>query len=399
MQETSVPIYQREGYVPARFTRFLWWLSTAEPEILTDCVIDRNRYTIVGMTVLGTWAFATLAWTYFFSTVVGNWAVAVLLGLFMGAMILTIDRALIKGISRSNKQRFLPLAFRGVLAVVIGLFMAQPALLYLFDKEIHVQISLDNEQRKKDKQSRQDSVYFAERTLLQQKNNSLQQALNIRYAEVSAAREAFIRETDGTGGSKKIGLKDIAQAKQREYEKLDADYRVQEQALRPQIRHNDSLLARINTLIEKEQASFALLLNDGFITRIEALNHLVQNNTSVAFRYYLLVAILLLIELMPVISKTLLPEGSYDTKLRLREELEKQLTTNNHTRELALKELYNQTAFEQDSNFIKEFFHQSEQERQEKMTAQLKAWKAGENKSFDSLWEEMKREMLTKQEN
>jgi len=399
MPENSVPITQREGYVPSRFTRFLWWLSTAEPEILTDCVVDRNRYAIVGMTVLGTWAFATLAWTYFFSTVVGNRAIAVLLGLFMGAMILTIDRALIKGISRSNKRRFLPLAFRTVLAVVIGLFMAQPALLYLFDKEIHVQISLDNEQRKKDKQSRQDSVYLAERTLLQQKNNSLQQALNSRYAEVSAAREAFIRETDGTGGSKKIGLKDIAQAKQREYDKLDADYRVLEQQLRPQIRSNDSLLALINTSIEKEQASFALLLNDGFITRIEALNHLVQNNTSVAFRYYLLVAILLLIELMPVISKTLLPEGSYDTKLRLREELEKQLTKNNHTRELALKELYNQTAFEQDSRFIKDFFHQSEQERQEKMTTQLKAWKEGENKSFDGLWEDVKREMLTKQEN
>ena len=399
MPENSVPISQREGYVPTRFTRFLWWLSTAEPEILADCVVDRNRYAIVGMTVLGTWAFATLAWTYFFSTVVGNWAIAVLLGLFMGAMILTIDRALIKGISRSNKRRFLPLAFRSVLAVVIGLFMAQPALLYLFDKEIHVQISLDNEQRKKDKQSRQDSVYLAERTLLQQKNNSLQQALNSRYAEVSAAREAFIRETDGTGGSKKIGLKDIAQAKQREYEKLDADYRVLEQQLRPQIRNNDSVLALINTSIEKEQASFALLLNDGFITRIEALNHLVQNNTSVAFRYYLLVAILLLIELMPVISKTLLPEGSYDTKLRLREELEKQLTENNHTRELALKELYNQTAFEQDSRFIKEFFNQSEQERKEKMTTQLKAWKEGENKSFDGLWEDVKREMLTKQEN
>ncbi len=399
MPENSVPITQREGYAPTRFTRFLWWLSTAEPEILTDCVVDRNRYAIVGMTVLGTWAFATLAWTYFFSTVVSYWPVAVLLGLFMGAMILTIDRALIKGISRSNKQRFLPLAFRGVLAVVIGLFMAQPALLYLFDKEIHVQISLDNEQRKKDKRGRQDSVYFAEKTLLQQKNNSLQQVLNNRYAEVSASRDAFIRETDGTGGSKKIGLKDIAQAKQREYEKLDADYRILEQQLRPQIRNNDSLLALINTSIEKEQASFALLLNDGFITRIEALNHLVQNNNSVAFRYYLLVAILLLIELMPVISKTLLPEGSYDTKLRLREELEKQLTENNHTRELALKELYNQTAFEQDSHFIKTFFNQSEQERQQKMTTQLKEWKAGENKSFDGLWEDMKREMLTKQEN
>ncbi|MES2005669.1 MAG: DUF4407 domain-containing protein [Bacteroidota bacterium] len=399
MQENNTAISQRETYTPTRWNRFLWWLSTAEPELLADCVIDRNRYAIVGMTVLGTWAFATLAWTYFFSTVIGSWFVASLLGVFMGGMILTIDRALIKGISRSNKKRFLPLAFRGILALVIGLFMAQPALLYLFDKEIHVQISLDNEQRKKDKRQKQDSVYYAERTVLQQKKNSLQQQLNSRYAEVSAARDAFIKETDGTGGSKKIGLKDIAQAKQREYQKLDADYRVLEQQLLPQIQNSDSAIAVMDASIQKEQAAFATLLNDGFITRIEALNHLVQNNTSVAFRYYLLVAILLLIELMPVISKTLLPEGTYDEKVSLREKIEKELTQKNHDRELALKELYNQTAFEQDSGFIKEFFTQSEQERKERMQEQLKTWKEEKLKSFDGLWDDMKRDMLTKQEN
>ena len=56
-----------DSYAPGRFTKFLWWLSTAEEELLKDAVIDRNRYAITGMTVLGTWLFATLAWTYFFS--------------------------------------------------------------------------------------------------------------------------------------------------------------------------------------------------------------------------------------------------------------------------------------------------------------------------------------------
>ncbi len=223
--------------------------------------------------------------------------------------------------------------------------------------------------------------------------------MNSRYAEVSAARENFIQETDGTGGSKKIGLKDIAQAKQKEYEKLDADYRLKEIQILPQVKSTDSSIAVMDAAIQKEQASFETLLNDGFITRIEALNHLVQNNGSVAFRYYLLVAILLLIELMPVISKTLLPEGTYDEKVLLREQIEKELTQNNHQRELALKELYNQTAFEQDSGFIKEFFVQSEKERKERMTEQLQTWKEEKTKSFDGLWDDMKRDMLTKQEN
>lgn len=398
MQENTLPFSQREGYAPDRWTRFLWWLSTAEPEILSGCVVDRGRYAIVGMTVLGTWAFATLAWSYFFSTVVGNWFIAILLGIFMGGIILTIDRALIKGIGRSNKKRFLPLAFRAILALVIGLFMAQPALLYLFDKEIHVQISLDNEQRRRDKRGRQDTLYSTQKNRLLQQKKSLQEELNSRYAEVSAARDAFIRETDGTGGSKKIGLKDIAQAKQREYQKLDADYRSKEQQLLPQIKSSDSLMAVIDATIQKEQQAFEALLNDGFITRIEALNHLVQNNLSVAFRYYLLVVILLLIELMPVITKTILPEGSYDKKLELREALEKELAQKNHERELAIKELYNQTAFEQDSGFIKDFFTRAEQERKQKLSTKMQEWKESGNKSFNELWEDMKRDMLSRQE-
>jgi len=398
MQETSTPVSQRETYTPNGFTRFLWWLSTAEKELLAGCVIDRNRYAIVGMTVLGTWAFASLAWTYFFSTVTSG-ILTVLLGLFMGGIILTIDRALIKGIGRKNKARLWPLLFRGVLAMTIGLFMAQPALLYLFDKEIHVQVSIDNEQRKKQKLQQQDTVHYAARAMLLKRKNDLQQQLKSRYNQVSVARDAFIAETDGTGGSKKIGLKDIAQAKQREYQQLDADYRLMESDLRPQMRSNDSALAAIDISIAQEQKNFEALLNDGFITRIEALNNLVRSNGSVAFRYYLLVAIFLLIELMPVIAKSLLPEGSYEEKAQLKEQAEKELSRNNQKRELDLKELYNQTAYEQDAGFIKEFFQSAEQERREKMMERLQTWKQEKDASFDSMWDDLKKDMLTKQEN
>lgn len=64
MQQTVQPLSQRERYRPGVFTRFLWWLSTAEEEVISECTIDRNRYAITGFTVLGTWLFATLVWTY-----------------------------------------------------------------------------------------------------------------------------------------------------------------------------------------------------------------------------------------------------------------------------------------------------------------------------------------------
>ncbi|MEO6253620.1 MAG: DUF4407 domain-containing protein, partial [Ferruginibacter sp.] len=146
--EKNIAVSQRESYNPTQFTEFLWWLSTAEKEILVDSVVDRNRYRIIGMTVLATWAFASFTWTYFFSTIVDSVLLAIALGLFMGFIMLTIDRALIKGITKFNKQKLAPLLFRGLLALTIGTFMAQPAVLYMFDKEIKLQTSLDNEKKK-----------------------------------------------------------------------------------------------------------------------------------------------------------------------------------------------------------------------------------------------------------
>jgi hypothetical protein len=399
METNAYALSQRNNYSPSVFTQFLWWLSTAEKELIKDCTVDRNRYAITGMTVLGTWLFATLAWSYFFSTVVNNNMIAVLPGIFMGLIILGIDRALIKGITANNKKKAAPIAFRLILALTIGTFMAQPALLYLFNKEIHVQISLDNEQRKMAKQHELDSLYAPPIAQLNQQKNNLQQQLNLKYNEVSASRNAYIAETDGTGGSGKIGLKDIARAKQNEYAKLDSAYNKLSSSVQPKINNTDSLLNVINESKQKEMQSFNALMNDGFLTRIEALHHLIQNNAAAQFRYYLLIIILVLIELMPVIAKSLLPDGTYDEKVRLIEIMEKQVNETNIQHEGRLKEIYNLIAFEQDSEFIREFFNEARNERKQKMQAQLKQWKESDNGSFDTLWENLKRDVLTKQEN
>lgn len=374
--------------------RFLWWLATAEEELLADCVVDRNRYAIIGMLVLGTWTFATLAWTYFFSTVVDSFLIAIMLGLFMGWLILQIDRALIKGITGARKQKFLPLIFRGMLALSIGLFMAQPALLFLFDKEVKVQASIDNEQRKRTKQREQEAVYANEKAALLNTKKSATAALNNKYAAVAAARKTFIQETDGTGGSKKIGLKNIALVKKAAYEKTDFDYQQTVSELTPQIKYADSSLKLIDAAIKQEQQAFQGLLNNGFITRIEALNHLVKNNNSVAFRYYLLVAILLLIELMPVLAKLLLPAGTYEEKLKLREELEIKITQQNHKRELELKEMYEQSSFEQEKLFIKDFLDSAAIIRKAKADKIIQEWTLNPQQPYNTVLAEMKKDLL-----
>jgi Domain of unknown function (DUF4407) len=399
MTERNIPLSQRETYEPSQFTEFLWWLSTAEKEILVDSVVDRNRYRIIGMTVLATWLFATFTWTYFFSTIIDSLIMAIALGLFMGFIILTIDRALIKGITKFNKKKFTPLLFRFLLALTIGTFMAQPAVLYMFDKEIKMQTSLDNEKRKMVKRQELDSLYSNRKNELLVQKEKIKTELENKYADVNKARENFLAETDGSGGTGKVGIKDIAIAKRNEYQKLDGEYQAVLKTEQAKLNDTEKELAEIEGKIKAEETAFTQYLNNGFLTRVEALSNLLKNNPALQFRYYLIVFILMLIELMPVIAKTLLPSGSYDEKVMLREEMEIEIAHSNIRKEKQLKEMYNQMGHEYDGEAISAFFRLTKDDRSEKITAFSKKWKEENHQTFDGLWEKMKKEIFTKQEN
>ncbi|MBI1779999.1 MAG: DUF4407 domain-containing protein [Sphingobacteriales bacterium] len=397
--EKTIAFSQRENYVPTQMDEFLWWLATAEKEIIADCAVDRNRYKIVGMSVLATWLFATLAWTYFFSTMTDNPFLTIACGLFMGFVILTIDRALIKGINKFNKNKITPLLFRGLLALTIGTFMAQPVVLYMFDKEIKLQTSLDNEKRKQVKRQELDALYKDRKTELLNQKETIQKELDRKYAEVSNSRENFIKETDGSGGSGKVGIKDIAIAKRNEYEKLDGEYKT---LLTNDGQKLDDINKELNEMesnIKKEEVVFTKFLNDGFLTRAEALNNLIKANAALQFRYYLIIVILMLIELMPVIAKFMLPTGTYDEKVRLREEMEKQIAEENTASEKEVKLLYNKLAKQADTETLHEFFEHTKEERKEKIGKLVKQWQEEKDGSLDGYWTKVKKNVITKQEN
>ncbi len=382
-------------YVPGGFTKFLWWLSTAEKELLMEAVVDRNRHRIIGMTVLCTWAFATLAWTYFFSTVASSIWFALPLGFFMGYIILTIDRALIKGINKFSTKKLWPLLFRGLLAVTIGVFMAQPALLYLFNKEVKLQTSLDNEKRKVAKSNQLNTLFKEKKVALLKEKENLNKEETLKYADVIKAKDNFLAETDGSGGSGKVGLKIVAMAKKLEYQKLDSSYQKLVATQLPTKTSIENELKNIDNTIKKEEADYASYFNDGFLTQIEALNNLLKNNAALQFRYYLLVMILLLIELMPVIAKTILPSGTYDEKALLQENMEKEMAQININQTKQLKEIFNNLAYKNDVEIMTAFFELTKDDRIEKIKEKSRNWQESEHGNFDELVENMKRTLLT----
>lgn len=398
MSVQTAPMYAQDAYVPNQTDELLWWLSTAEKELIKDCVVDRNRYRIVGMTVLATWIFATLAWTYFFSTVIDNVFLYVGSGLFMGFVILTIDRALIKGINRFNKNKITPLLFRGALALTIGTFMAQPAILYMFDKEIKMQVSLDNEKRKLTKRTELDALYKNRKDELLKEKTTLQKSLDTKYADVTAARDKFLAETDGSGGTGKVGIKDIAIAKRNEYQKLDEEYKALLATNQQRITAIDEELNTMEATIKQQEKDFLQYLNTGFLTRIEAMNNLLKENSALQFRYYLILIILMLIELMPVIAKTMLPAGVYDEKVRQREQMEKLLLEESMDYEKDMKRLYNKLSMQHDTETMEEFFRMNKEEQKNKLNHFGKDWKRNDE-NMQGFWSKVKQQMISRPEN
>ena len=315
----------------------------------------------------------------------------------MGFVILSIDRALIKGINQFNKRKITPLLFRGLLALTIGTFMAQPAILYMFDKEIKMQVSLDNEKRKLTKRTELDLLYKNRKDELLKEKATMQKDLAIKYVLVNSAREKFIAETDGSGGSGKVGMKDIAMAKRNEYQKLDEEYKSVQTQQQPRIDAIDEELKTMEETIKQQEADFLNYLNTGFLTRIEAMNNLLKENGALQFRYYLILIILMLIELMPVIAKTLLPVGVYDEKVKQREALEKQMAEESVDYEREMKRLFNKLSMQQDTETMEEFFRLQKEEQKAKLSHFGKDWKRNDE-NVQGFWEKIKQQMIGKPE-
>lgn len=370
-----------------KFNYFLWWLSTADRKILLRSGTDQGRFSIIGMTVLATWLFATVAWTSFFLISFDSVFAAIMLGIFMGFIILCIDRAMIKGISPSENKRFFPLLIRSLLAVMIGTFMAQPAVLYLFRKEVSLQILIDNESRKATKNQLTQALYSKEKTALENEKKKLQQSLDEKYSTVEKSRQDFIAETDGSGGSGKPGIKAIALAKKATYEKLDDDFKRLNAAIKLKTDSIDLALSSIVQKTNSENETFSKSLNEGFLTRITALSNLVENNAALKYRYYLIVAILVLIELMPVLSKSFLSGGSYEQQWQAMQAADSELALANIAREKQLKAYHNIKIQEDAKRSADDFFSIKEKTGKKQMEEVISGWK---DQSQDGLWSKIK---------
>lgn len=369
--------------------RFLWWLSAADANIMKDCGPDRFRYSVIGYTVLATWIFATLSWGYFFSTLFEDAVIVVPAAAFFGFVILTIDRGLIAGLNNGGSGRLFYLIIRLVLALTIGFFLSQPIVLMLFQKDVDSHLPIIKEKKT---QAFTQQVQQQNAVNLNQAKAEVDRIRNTQKAkeqEIVDLKNGYIKETDGTGGSGKVGESSIARVKKTAYLKAEDDLLTWKRENQPLL---DSALAkqnRVETDINGQIARFETGLSDGFLTRVETLDDLMLTHPPVKYRYRLVIVLIMLIELMPLLTKLMMRSGLYEERLRLAVEKQRGLWGNERT---ALKEMdgeFYRQALDADKKLQQKMLREMENFNNSRAEAMLEDWKK-EPEEARSFWEKLK---------
>lgn len=308
-------------------SNFLWWCAGAHQKLLKQFPSEHTKYAGLGGVLLATFVLATLSSGYAIYSVFGNWIWTIAFALIWGLIIFNFDRFLVStmrkyGVSK-RKQIWMAIP-RLALALLIGLTIARPLELKIFEKEIAVKM----QENLHHKIQNNDSLLQIENKLLMQDASTERQRLALRKnaIEDSLARlqTAYIQEADGTGGSGQKGIEKLTHLKMDAYNNALLQYAPEMKSIDSGTKVQDSILSTAKANLEQKRKDYALTVaaNQGFLEKNKALSDLSDQESSVWWTSTLLSLLIILIEIGPILSKLIMPIGPYDIALAKEELLQ-----------------------------------------------------------------------------
>lgn len=317
-------------------SKFLWWCAGTHQPLLKEYPSEHSKYAGLGGVILATFAMAALASGYAMYTVFGNVLVAIVFAIIWGLIIFNFDRLLVStmrkyGVSK-RKQWWMAIP-RIVLALLIGLTIARPLEMKIFEKEINTKM-IENLHKK---MQVNDSLLNFENTALTLNATAERNRLTTRKQSIEDSlrqlQQSYIAEADGTGGTKQRGIDNITRLKKDAYNNALLQYTPEMSILAGGIKQKDSVLTTANASLQEKRKDYekAAASNLGFLERNKALSDLSAEESSVWWASLLISLLIILIETGPIIAKLIMPVGPYDIALA-KEELLQMAASENEMR-------------------------------------------------------------------
>jgi hypothetical protein len=328
--------FSGNGKKKATESHFLWWCAGAHQRLLKDYPSEHSKYAGLGGTILATFVLAALSAGYAIYSVFDNGRWAVGFALVWGLIIFNFDRLLVStmrkyGLSR-RRQLYIALP-RIALALLIGVTIARPLELKIFEKEIDVQVAANRHQ----KILLNDSLLQVENrnvlTNAQQERDRLAARKAGLEDTLHRLQQAYVQEADGTGGSQRRGIDGLTHLKQEAYLSALQQHSPELRRLEQQTAYQDSLLAQANAGREDKRRQYEarVTADVGFLEKNKALSDLSDKEGSVYWANLLISLLIILIETGPILSKLIMNTGPYDLALA-GEELQQMAASENAMR-------------------------------------------------------------------
>jgi hypothetical protein len=315
----------------------LWWCAGAHQDLLKQYPSEQTKYSGLGGVILATFVLAALSSGYAIHSVFNNLFVTVAFAIIWGLIIFNFDRFLVSTMRKysvSRRKQIWMAVPRIALALLIGLTIARPLELKIFEKEIntkvveniHKKIQL-NDSLLKIESANQAQTATTERNRLIARKVAIEDTLH-------QLQQSYLREADGTGGSMQRGIENITRLKMNAFGQAQLQYGPELAQLNAGIQQQDSILSAANASMEvkRDQYEKAALANVGFLERNKALSDLSGEESSVFWTSLLISMLIILIEIGPILSKLIMPIGPYDIALA-KEELLSMAASENDIRQ------------------------------------------------------------------
>jgi hypothetical protein len=308
-------------------SNFLWWCAGVHQKLLKQFPSEQVKYAGLGGVLLATFVLATLSSGYAIYSIFGNWIWTIAFALVWGFIIFNFDRFLVSTMRKYgvSKGRQLTMALpRLALALLIGLTIARPLELKIFEKEINVKM-VENTHKKI---QRNDSLLQIENKAQIANAENERQRITARRSLIEdtlgSLQNAYVQEADGTGGSGRRGIEKLTKLKQDAYNTVVSQYSPELKQLSNDLKIQDSIIAASRASMEDKRKGYegTAVSNMGFLERNKALSDLSDEESSVWWTSTLVSLLIILIEIGPVLSKLIMPIGPYDIALAKEELLQ-----------------------------------------------------------------------------
>lgn len=289
------------------FTKFFQFLSKTDRRLIEHCT-DYSVKTQVsnGVFVLLTAMFAFLSGMYAVYSTFKDFRIAIPVGLLYATVIAFIDREIVSTTTKYGAVLRLPLAF------VIGLVIAVPLEMRLFDDRIEKQLQSENREKNKTalEQKQRDESAFQARV------KSVEDEIRTYRQNIDAAGLAMQDETTGAvrDGKIRTGKAGPGPAFRAASDQLDRNKELLA-AAQTELQRVTQTGGAENDRIKENFTIGTVGMPDDFLARYEAMEAVKASSPSAIYLTMGIRALLILLEMSPALMKLLQRDNEYTIAL------------------------------------------------------------------------------------